>query len=149
MMAVGLICISDRTKTEDFIKDLRKNYSQNVNQYPKNIGETKNMLNLHLESKKSESKAPLFTQTSKKGSDTKGKKERACYVCGDKAHVAPNCPDKMRVKSKWKSPDKYEDYSLTTNVNLNQTGSSNNGTEMESENTSTTASILTDPAMTT
>ena len=149
MMAVGLICNSDRSRTEDFVKDLRKNYSRNVNQYPENIGEANNMLNLHLESKKSEAKAPLFTQTSKKGSDTKGKKERACYVCGDKAHVAPRCPDKMRVKSKWKNPDKYKDYSSTTTVNLNQTGSSNGGTENESENASTTASILTDPAITT
>ena len=55
----------------------------------------------------------------------------------------------MRVKSRWKNPEKYKDYSSTTNVNLNQTGSSNGGTETESENASTTASILTDPAITT
>ena len=74
-----------------------------LQQYPKNIGEANNMLNLHLESKKSEAKAPLFTQISKKGSDRKSKKERAYYVCGDKSHVAPNCPDKMRMRKMTKA----------------------------------------------
>ena len=36
-----------------------------------------------------------------------GSTGRACYVCGSKDHVAPNCPHKNRPKSQWWKPEKY------------------------------------------
>ncbi|CAJ1933840.1 unnamed protein product, partial [Cylindrotheca closterium] len=36
---------------------------------------------------------------------------RACFVCGSKDHVAPQCADKLKPREKWKNPDKYRDYS--------------------------------------
>ena len=45
------------------------------------------------------------------GSQFAQKENCACFVCGSKDHVAPDCPDKLRPKDKWKNPEKYKDYS--------------------------------------
>jgi hypothetical protein len=51
MCATGFLCNSDRTRTEDLIKDLRENYSRNLDQYPKNMDDATNMLSVHLSTK--------------------------------------------------------------------------------------------------
>ncbi|CAJ1940904.1 unnamed protein product [Cylindrotheca closterium] len=54
-----------------------------------------------------------------KGKPKDGKKA-ACYVCGNKDHMSPKCPDRLLPKTQWKNQDQYVDYGKK--VNLNQIG---------------------------
>ena len=69
--------------------------------------------------------------------------ERACYVCGNKQHIAPTCPHKNRPREQWVKPDKYRDYSnlqtggtgsqsgQTRHRSMMQVGSNNDNTDNE------------------
>ncbi|CAJ1937349.1 unnamed protein product [Cylindrotheca closterium] len=54
-----------------------------------------------------------------KGKPKDGKKA-ACYVCGNKDHMSPKCPDRLLPKIQWKNQDQYVDYGKK--LNLNQIG---------------------------
>ena len=77
-----------------------------------------------------------LAQTGSGGSAT-----RACYVCGARDHIAPNCPNKNRPREQWVKPEKYRNYSAlqtdgaesgsttTRNRSMIQTGSMRAGND--------------------
>ncbi|CAJ1953171.1 unnamed protein product [Cylindrotheca closterium] len=59
---------------------------------------------------------------------------QACFVCGSKAHVAPQIGDKLKPWEKWKSPDEYRDY-LDANGHGNRQNMQRGDNELGDSNT--------------
>ena len=129
IMATGLLCNSDRKRTDGLIKELREQFARDNDQYPRTLDSAYNMLNVHIEAN-SKSQAQHGTglyqakKEKKEGKDAgKKTKDRACYVCGKKDCLAPKCPRRWDPKEKWHDQERYKVYPAaaagTTNV---QTG---------------------------
>jgi hypothetical protein len=125
MCATGFLCNSDRTRTEDLIKDLRENYSRNLDQYPKNMEDSVNMLSVHLSSKPLKNKAEKGLSLYQNKQQGKGKTKPACYVCGKEDCRAPRCARRWDPKEKWASPDHYKQYPMEQGANMAQVGNAN------------------------
>ena len=111
MMATGMLCNSDRKRTEPLIADLREQYTRGQDQYPKTLEQAHNMLSVYMSkviTKDVKPGAGLFQKGG--GKKTKKEEETACYVCGKKDCLAPSCPRRWDPKEKWKKPKFYKKY---------------------------------------
>ena len=124
-MATGMLCNSDCKRIEKLIKDLHEQYSRGVDQYPKNIENAHNMLVVHSTTvkpvKETKAAASLYQKGQGKPKEAT-QKERACYVCGAKDHVAPECPRRWDNKEKWAVPARFQKYPPANGANMNQVG---------------------------
>ena len=65
-----------------------------------------------------------------------GSATRACYVCGARDHIAPNCPNRNRPQSQWVKPEKYRDYSaLQTEAGNSRSNGSRNQSMIQAGST--------------
>ena len=137
LMSTGLLCNSDRKRTEGLIKELREQYARQNDQYPRTLEGAYNMIHVHITTndiKETKPGANLYQQADKRIK----KKERACYVCGKKDCIAPTCPRRWDPKEKWSNPEKYKQYPGGPNAGttLNQIGSNKNNTNDNNNNDS-------------
>ena len=110
VMSTGLLCNSDRNRTEGLIKELREQYARENDQYPRTIEVAYNTIHVHIQAntaKETKPGANLQQHGEKKGAK---KKEKSCYVCGKKDCLAPSCPRRWDPKEKWSNPDKFKVY---------------------------------------
>ena len=121
--AVGMVCNSDRKRTGAYIKALREEYVKGPERddYPRSVAQAQQCMQTYMDSNKVINGTDLYQKH--EGKPKKKAPGRACYVCGKKDHVSPECPDKLKPKEEWKNSSKFRDYS-GTRPNLHQTGES-------------------------
>jgi len=127
ILSTGMLYNSDRARSKPLIDDLKSDYAKDIDNYPRTIEKTQNMLKLHMDAVKVH--GANFHQgggKNNKGNKNKKSEVRACYVCDDTAHVSPDCPHRLRPKSQWKHPKQFKDYAKK--LNLSQVGGNGIGT---------------------
>ncbi|CAJ1934653.1 unnamed protein product [Cylindrotheca closterium] len=107
VLATGFLCNSNQTRTAPLMLDLQTNYCREVDYYPKTVSKAQDMLRIQMEV----SKTPGVNLYQGKDQPNKGKgkgkgkgkpkdgKKAACYVCGNKDHMSPKCPDRLLPKT--------------------------------------------------
>jgi Reverse transcriptase (RNA-dependent DNA polymerase)/Zinc knuckle len=97
-LACAFLLSSDRTRYGKLIEDLENNYIQGVDKYPKTLNDAYSLLLYWKQDPRnynkgvgSDSDGVAFLQNTEKE-----KKEITCYSCGEKGHIAPNCPKKKQ-----------------------------------------------------
>ena len=106
VMATGLLCNSDRKRTEPLLADLREQYARGLDQYPKTLEDAHNMLTIYMSSHEPKEKtgASLYQKGGKGG----GKKKPICYVCGKEGCIAPKCNKRWLPRDQWASKEHYK-----------------------------------------
>ena len=118
--AVGMVCNSNQKLTGNYVKELREDYVKGRDDYPKTVEKAQQCMQAYIDSNKTINGVDLYQNQQKNGGKGKPGPGRACYVCGKKDHVSPECPDKLKPKEEWKNSSKWRDYSARPN--LAQTG---------------------------
>ena len=129
ILSTGMLYNSDRTRSKPLTDDLKNNYAKEIDNYPRTIEKTQNMLKFHMDVVKVQ--GTNFHQgggKNNKGNKNKKSEDRACY--DDKTHVSPDCLHRLRPKSQWKHPKKFNDYTkdYTKKFNVSHVGRSGTGT---------------------
>ena len=123
VMSTGLLCNSDRKRTEELIKELREQYARGNDQYPRTLEGAYNMIHVHISTNTRTETRPGANLQQQGGTKGPKKKERSCFVCGKKDCLAPKCPRRWDPKEKWSNPDRYKVYPANTGTTLTQQGS--------------------------
>ena len=150
IMATGLLCNSDRKRTEGLIKELREQFARNNDQYPRTLDSAYNMLNVHIEANsknQSQQGTGLYQakKDKKEGKDASKKKDKACYVCGKKDCLAPKCPRRWDPKEKWHNQERYKVYpeaaTGTVNVQTATEPQANEGNQLVLQTTAPSSQV--------
>ncbi|CAJ1955450.1 unnamed protein product [Cylindrotheca closterium] len=106
VFATGFLCNCDRTRTAPLMLDLQTNYCREVDYYPKTVSKAQDMLKIHMDVIKNPGMnlyqgkdQPNKGKGKGKGKPKDGKKKAACYVCCNKDHMSPKCPDRLLPKN--------------------------------------------------
>ncbi|CAJ1943867.1 unnamed protein product [Cylindrotheca closterium] len=126
-MANGFLYNSDRAKYQSRIDGMTAQYTlkhldfKQRCTFPTTLENAADVLNQHKHDNRKKNlnggnsngqgKQNKSNNNQNDGAQFSQQQTRACFVCGSKDHVAPQCADKLKPREKWKNPDKYRDYS--------------------------------------
>ncbi|CAJ1933988.1 unnamed protein product [Cylindrotheca closterium] len=125
-MANGFLYNSDRAKYQSRIDGMTAQYTLkhlDLKQrctFPTTLENAADVLNQHKHNNRKKNsnggnsnrqgKQIKSNNNQNNGAQFLQQQTRACFVCGSKDHIAPQCADKLKPQKQWKNPDKYRDY---------------------------------------